>query len=581
MRSPQAVSLLAAVLQLTHHIAAEIFDVPSVDNFVRRFSCTSIVLGNYVYIDGGEVTQYENGSNTASASNIVNSTLSLDLTTSWTTTEAVLKSSLKAPGPAKGNVVLWADHARKTLYSWGGKWQFGANMKKTELWKFLADGSGGGKWSTEQPSNPSRFNELVPAEFIAFATVNNTGYAIGGQASGWTQLYRGSNQAIPGMLSYNFDTREWTNETDRSPFHTLAQASAHYVPTFGPGGVVMVMGGSMPDVDRAPSIANSPAQDFQNLTFFDPAASKTYWQVATGEIPPSPRSEFCSAGWQNTDGGYEIFIFGGDNKAVSGYPKYRDAYVLSLPGFVWTKLPEPPAGGRAYHSCVSVGKRQVLSIGGLDDSGSKEKDKAPQGLLVFDMTAMKWVDFYNAGLGVYEAPGVIKDWYAKGSLDKVQWSSETVKKMFVEQKQDSPGKGDGDEGTSTEPNNSEPTRNPVAAIAGGVVGGVVALAAIGGVAWFILRRRRQGANGIANNTDARDPTYQILPPILPGAQYPAEVSDNLPYSELSGDGRAKPNSEKQSGANGLAELPHNGVQSAQRLKAQSFTAELHGDDIQR
>jgi hypothetical protein len=128
------------------------------------------------------------------------------------------------------------------------------------------------------------------------------------------------------------------------------------------------------------------------------------------------------------------FIFGGDNKAGKNNPKFQDAYTLSLPGFVWTRLPEPPAGGRAYHSCVSVGKRQVLSIGGLGASNT-EKDKAPQGLLVFDMTAMKWVDAYDATLGAYEAPEVVKSWYAKGSLDKVQWSSDAVKGLFVTAKQ--------------------------------------------------------------------------------------------------------------------------------------------------
>lgn len=239
----------------------------------------------------------------------MNSTLSLDLTKSWTTSEVVFRAIPKAPGPVKANVVLWGDRVRNSFYSWGGKWEFGQNMKKAELWKFSADGSGGGKWSVENPSNPSTFNGLVPSEYMAFTTVNNTGYAIGGTASGWTQLGREHSQTIPGMLSYNFDTKEWTNGTMAegfSPLNTLAMASAHYVPIFGPGGLVMVMGGCQPEVDQEPSFENSPNLNFENLTFFDPGAKKTFSQKATGDIPPSPRTEFCMTGFQNTDGGYEM-----------------------------------------------------------------------------------------------------------------------------------------------------------------------------------------------------------------------------------------------------------------------------------
>jgi len=102
-----------------------------------------------------------------------------------------------------------------------------------------------------------------------------------------------------------------------------------------------------------------------------------------------------------------------------------------------SSLPEPPAGPRAYHSCLSVGKRQVLSIGGLGNVNMetliKDKDLAPQGLLVFDMTAMKCVDSYNATLGDYERPDVIRSWYSKEMLDQVAWDSETVKRMFLKQ----------------------------------------------------------------------------------------------------------------------------------------------------
>jgi hypothetical protein len=76
-----------------------------------------------------------------------------------------------------------------------------------------------------------------------------------------------------------------------------------------------------------------------------------------------------------------------------------------------------------------VGKRQVLTVGGLEfkDPG---KDDAPMGLLVYDMTAMRWRDSYDATLGDYERPDAISAFYKNGSLDRVQWASKEVQSLF-------------------------------------------------------------------------------------------------------------------------------------------------------
>lgn len=125
------------------------------------------------------------------------------------------------------------------------------------------------------------------------------------------------------------------------------------------------------------------------------------------------------------------FLFGGVNRANSN-TKYHDAYILSLPGFVWSKLPNPTYGARAYQACVIVGKRQILSIGGMRTTDI-EKDKAPQGLLLFDMAELRWMDVYDTTIGAYERHKNITAWYASGSMDKMQWSSEEVKGLFVKQ----------------------------------------------------------------------------------------------------------------------------------------------------
>lgn len=108
---------------------------------------------------------------------------------------------------------------------------------------------------------------------------------------------------------------------------------------------------------------------------------------------------------------FASFLFGGYNDRDKIL--YGDAYVLSLPGFVWTKLPDSPDGARRSHSCLAVGNRQVLSIGGTK-TGWDDVDSAPQGLTVFDMVDWKWRHSYDAKAKPYVRAPEIKKWYADG-----------------------------------------------------------------------------------------------------------------------------------------------------------------------
>lgn len=236
----------------------------------------------------------------------MNSTLSIDMSRSWTASDVEIRT-IPNPGPKKVNVVLWTDSEAGVFYSWGGKWLFGSDMAETELWKFTADGGGGGTWSAQPPDNANRFDGLHPTEFGAFASAHNMGFAIGGLATGWTEFRRASTQAIPGMLEFNMETKRWQNGTTGfSPFDTLVGASAQYIPAYGPNGLVMVMGGHVPSVVGSPHTASSPPISLENVTFFDPRTKRSHWQVTTGNVPPSPRTQFCTAGFQNSDGGYDM-----------------------------------------------------------------------------------------------------------------------------------------------------------------------------------------------------------------------------------------------------------------------------------
>ncbi|KAK5655592.1 hypothetical protein OQA88_5523 [Cercophora sp. LCS_1] len=529
-------STCLALLVLGRGVSAAIYDVPTVQNYVRRSAAKATVLGNYVYIDGGEISQLDGGKINPRTSNPVNSTLSIDLSKSWTADSVVIRSIPK-PGPNKANVHLFTDKEAGAFYSWGGKWIFGLNMSETELWKFSADGAGGGTWSLDPPGNPSTFAELIPGEFATVTTAGESGYLIGGIASGWTQLYRARNQVIPGMATFNMKTKLWENGTT-SPFNTLTGGTAEFVPAYGPNGLIVLFGGWSPSVVGEPDVLASPQWGFDNITFFDPETKQNYWQKTTGDIPPHPRTRFCTVGFQR-EGGYDIFLFGGINQVDK--TTYNDAYILSLPGFVWTKVIESPGGRRAEHTCVPVGKRQVLSIGGLNPylNSWTTQDPAAQGLMVFDMVDMKWADSYNADAAAYKAPKPVEEWYSKGSLNDVTWSSGDVQRLFAAATDQNPGSGsDGSGSGSSDPNTSDSgsKSSPVAAIAGGVVGGLIGVALVGVLVWFLIRRKKRSQDiGYTHASTAPTGPNEL------GSERPNEMSSETkytpapPYHEVGGN----------------------------------------------
>ncbi|KAK4239396.1 hypothetical protein C8A03DRAFT_43003 [Achaetomium macrosporum] len=402
MRFHRSLSRLLPLLGLGCVAGAQFSDVPSLENFYRRGGASATMIGNYVYFDGGEVSQALDGKAPGEhTTRPVNSTISIDISKSWTTSDVVLRT-IDRPWSSKINQVIWTNYDAAVFYVWAGRWFGGNNMTANELWKFTPDSSGGGSWALETPANPELLDGLEQAEYMVFANDNDTGFAIGGVANGWTRKGRLSDQAIPGMVAFAMKTKSWYNLiAGLSPIlqaDTLAAGAGHYIPNFGPSGLIMALGGVSHPVDAAVNWDTARAYDFRNLTFFDPQTRQTYWQRTTGDIPPSPRSQFCLAGFQNSEGGYEMIVMGGYDHRDKIL--YKDTYILSLPGFVWITAPDSPTGARRTPACVSVGNRQLLMIGGTAVGGWENKDTAPQGLALFDMTEMKWKDSYDANAAV-------------------------------------------------------------------------------------------------------------------------------------------------------------------------------------
>ncbi|OHE93099.1 kelch repeat protein [Colletotrichum orchidophilum] len=529
-------ALVGLVLQLSGFANAqskrawELSDAPSPEIFLRRTQARVAVLGGYAYIDGGEVSQLDARGNPIGprSSNGVNSTLSIDLSTSWSASNVRIRELPKEP-KATDLQALWINEATNTFWIWGGHRPYGDAIDEPTSWKFEADGKGGGLWSKETPANPTLFQELRRNEDGAFASTTDAGFWFGGQSSGWTTSNPYS-QPVPGILSYNMTTKSWTNETSDafSKYGTLTGGAAIYIPTFGPNGLITIMGGATwgLEPDQKKPIG---WQDFSNLTFMDPVTKDWYWQKTTGNAP-TPRRNLCSVGVEGNNGTYEIFVFGGTNTESGS--TYDDVFVLSLPGFFWTQVPYESKNPRRSHCCAVVGRRQMLSVGGVDGkTGYSSADPWPQGLGLFDMTDWTWKTDYDAGAKEYESAKTVNEWYQATGVSSVQWSSNEIQALFRKSNSTITG------GTSQDPSEKKDSKGslPIAAIVGAVVGAVVG--GFIGIALFcfIRRRKHKKTEGaiipLAPDHARSDGSYTqaYYHPLAPG-----ELHSDVPQLELYG-----------------------------------------------
>ncbi|KAF6830910.1 kelch repeat protein [Colletotrichum plurivorum] len=549
--------LLCLALQIPRVANAQsdwkLTDNPSNDYFLRRGLARVTVLGDYAYIDGGELSQRGADGQPVKnrESNPVNSTLSIDLSKSWSASNVTIRT-IEKPTIGMDGQAMWKHDDTNTFFIWGGHIAHGGKVGTPESWKFEADGQGGGAWTTETPANPTFFSELRRNEEGAYASTPDGGFWFGGIASAWTNLSPYS-QPVPGVLSYNMTTKQWANETTPgfnafSEYGTMVGGGAVYIPTFGDNGLIVLLGGA------TYTLAASQKQpfgwmDFNNLTFYDPISKEWYWQKTTGTAPTARRG-FCYVGAEGKNGTYEVFVFGGFNGDTQA--TFDDVFVLSLPGFVWTQVPYKSALTRRYQTCTLVGRRQMLSVGGTDGkTGWTGEDPWPRGLGLFDMTDWVWKTDYNADAADYETHKTIQDWYQEVGIKDVKWSSERVQKVFIK----SATATNSTEGGPTEEKPTEAASPPqdeskkivsTAVIAGVVVGVVLGLALVAGVFWYLRRRKQRAAlsSGASLPRDGESgvspSSYDPLPPSeLNSHSPPPELHGHSPKPELDGGVMAK------------------------------------------
>ncbi|PVH89554.1 hypothetical protein DL98DRAFT_477 [Cadophora sp. DSE1049] len=419
--------------------------------FLRRGYHSSVVAGNFVYIDGGAFSYLQGGSLQILHST---TTLSIDMSKSWTNSSVVINSFSKPSGvPYLDDGTLWYNEKENTLQE--GFVGAAARFNNPEdsgyplgMWSFKLDGQGGGTWSEDTAATDA----IVSAGFTrpyqglsAFggdSAINIGGYENSRTVPGNVNIT--DQIPIPGIVQYNMTTGTFTNSSAAGyNFNgTAERGMVHYIPFFGPKGVYIILSGDISRRNLYSAAEN--IQPFSTLTLYDPATGTFFNQTASGNFP-NGRIEFCATGANSTNGTYEIFVYAGWAGRLGNLAlPYDEMYILTLPAFQWIKVPYAPAKPRHGHTCETVGKRQMLVIGGVDTLQDETtnaartldlvtfstKDQFTQGLAIFDMTTLTWSEQYDANAAAYEQSDPVKNYYASNSREPSTWASPTLKDLF-------------------------------------------------------------------------------------------------------------------------------------------------------
>ncbi|KAI0191059.1 hypothetical protein F4808DRAFT_476419 [Astrocystis sublimbata] len=385
-------ALIFIWLYQAYAIVEEPSSVPANKNFLRRITPTVTVLGDYLYIEGGRISLFLAGQEKPQDFRTVNETLSLSLATSWVNSSASLR----------------------------------------DVWKFTADGGGGGNWTVVPATNPGVFAGINRGRGASWATCNSLRVALDLSERG-----RSNQLPLPRLLSYELDTGTWHNDSANgfNGLGTSIKGSAVCIPSSGTQnkGTVLFLGGQTSD-----RVVSRPRSDIlnrmDNLTFYDMATQSWHWQLASGEIPPG-RTESCSVVVQGPRNTSEIYLYGGGDPTTN--TTYSDIHVLTIPGFAWFKLEPTKKFPRWAHSCAVGGRSRMIVVGGQKvwsngiDS-TRDPDVWSQGIGVFDLRTLEWSDGYEPDSQEYQTPQMIEDWYRAGGLERVNWSDHNTKALFIE-----------------------------------------------------------------------------------------------------------------------------------------------------
>lgn len=273
-------------------------------NFVARRWHKLILVGDYMYIDGGEI--YYKQQNGTIVHLPTADTYSIDMSSSWTNDTVSMTEIQKAvDGAHLSGPNLFQSLDNHSFYSYNGNkyaWYDSNPVPANKLYKFTADGTGSGKWSEDNSfyTADSNFTQLARVAGAASACGPDTCYAMGGYRDGTT----GTGQAaVPasGLVSYNMTSQVWNNDTLPSTAFAGPWSGGKllFTDVAGSKGMLIAIGGS---------ISGQTAFDlpYDYVYLYDIESKNWYKQRTTGDVP-AIRYNVCGVGIRAEKGANSTF----------------------------------------------------------------------------------------------------------------------------------------------------------------------------------------------------------------------------------------------------------------------------------
>ncbi|KAF2281401.1 uncharacterized protein EI97DRAFT_472800 [Westerdykella ornata] len=395
--------------------------------------------------------------------------------------------------PSVHGGVLWADATNKQVYMYGG--EFGDGQPQDfQLWFYDLEYD---SWNTTSPSGSNVQRAAWGAGAGATDQAKAIGYYYGGYLTNASVPGYGAQTPLSNMVVYDMIENSFRNQSgpDNTP---RAEGVMQYVPV-GDAGLLVYFGGL-----EFPNGGSSRGP--QEILVYSIGDDLWYRQTATGDIPEQ-RRRFCAGLAHAQDrSSFNIYLYGG--ASIGDGVGFGDVYVLSLPSFTWIKFwprPEDGVGATFPHhslSCDVVGNSQMIIMGGHFPNMTNDCDMpmvyGQHGLDLGKNNPLgaKWAS-YNPNLTTYQVPTEIARTIGGGptggatvTTPVAGFRERDLQVQFAREYNPSsrtPTRHLPLETGEPAPEPEGPSRR---AVIGGAVGGSLgALLVVGGMGFFLFRRR--------------------------------------------------------------------------------------------
>ena len=266
-------------------------------------------------------------------------------------------TSTHSEAPALVAQALWVGTAGTSFYAFDGGISYSLlpyerpPQPPNELWQFTPSGSSG-HWSLVVPPASSNFTGLIRGYQGIYMSGAGLGFALGGiESVGTTNaINSGSNFSIPGMVMYNITSQNWYNLSalGYSDGGVAANGVAQFVPSFGPAGLLFVLGGS---------VAGNILRGTDSVSIFDPISQQWSSQEVSGAKPSSVVGS-CVVGAQGDNNTYEV----NNDRSLTVTKAYRPTHrFFCMVALVKTPMSQSPKARSMCFPCrPSIGKNKIL-----------------------------------------------------------------------------------------------------------------------------------------------------------------------------------------------------------------------------